>query len=79
LAHIAPGAIWVVILSGLSFICLAVCISVTILLNFLGVMNSGRNYIKVLSIILIIQLVHTILFLTYDLWAGAFFKNGGVM
>src|SRR2546423_7751488 len=79
LAHIAPGAIWVVVLSGIAFICLAICISVIILLNFLGVMNSEQNYIKVISIIFIIQLVHTVLLLTYDFWAGALFKNGGII
>ena len=72
-AHIAPLAFLLILgLSGLAFGCLALFALATLILNFAGVINTGKGYARAMLIILSVQAVHTILFLTYDLWAPAF-------
>jgi hypothetical protein len=74
LVHIAPGFFLIIVaLSGIAFVCLAICALVVVVLNLMGKMDSGGNYPRMMLIILLIQVVHTALLLTYDYWAAALF------
>jgi hypothetical protein len=73
LAHIAPVFLLVVGLSGVAFACLAVFALGVVVLNLAGVLNAGKRYAGMMLIILLVQLAHTALFLTYDHWASALF------
>lgn len=74
LAHVAPGFLLIMALSGIAFVCLAIFALVVVVLNRLGKVDSGGNYPRTMLIILLIQVVHTTLLVTYDYWAAALFS-----
>ena len=78
LAHIAPGFLLIVALSGIAFTCLAVFAFVVVVLNLMGRLDSSRNYPRFMLIVLCVQIVHSGLLLTYDRWAAALFVSGGI-
>ena len=72
LAHIAPVFLIVVWLSGVAFACLGVFALGVVTLNLVGVLDAGRSYSKLMLVILLVQVIHTALLITYDGWAPAF-------
>jgi hypothetical protein len=78
LAHIAPFALNVIILSGLAFVCIAVFALVIQLLRFTRRLSCSPGFAKFMLVIFCVQLVHIMLLLTYDAWAGALFSNHGI-
>ena len=73
LAHIAPALLLIVWISGIAFACLGVFALGVVVLNLVGVLNAERRYARMMLIILLVQVVHTALLLTYDRWASALF------
>jgi hypothetical protein len=78
LAHIAPSVLLIVALSGIAFICLAVFALVVVILNLVGKLDSLGTYPRFMLIVLCVQIVHSVLLLTYDRWAAALFASGGI-
>jgi len=73
LAHIAPWLLALLAVSGAAFACLAVFTLGVVILNLVGVLNAGKRYARMMLIILLVQVAHTALLLTYDRWASALF------
>ena len=71
LAHIAPILLLIVWLSGIAFACLMVFALGVVILNLAGVLKAEKSYARMMLIILLAQVAHTALFLTYDGWASA--------
>jgi len=78
LAHIAPFALVVIFLSGLAFVCLAVFALVIQVLSLTRRLSNTPGFAKSMRVIFCVQLVHIVLLLTYDAWAGALFSNRGL-
>jgi hypothetical protein len=78
LAHIAPFALVVIFLSGLAFVCLAVFALVIQVLSLIRRLSNTPGFAKLMRVIFCVQLVHIVLLLTYDAWAGALFSNRGL-
>jgi hypothetical protein len=78
LAHIAPFALVVIFLSGLAFVCLAVFALVIQVLSLTRRLSNTPGFAKLMRVIFCVQLVHIVLLLTYDAWAGALFSNRGL-
>ena len=72
LAHIAPVFLIVVWLSGAAFAGLGVFALGVVVLNLVGALDAGKSYSKLMLVILLVQVVHTALLITYDGWAPAF-------
>ena len=66
LAHIAPVFFLVVWLSGVAFACLAAFALGVVVLNLLGVLNAEKGYARMMLVVLLVQVAHAALLLTYD-------------
>jgi hypothetical protein len=73
LIHSSSLYLWVVLGSALAFFFLEAYALVVLVLKILGKLGSWNNYPWKMLIVLLIQLVHTVLFITYDSWAVALF------
>ena len=78
LAHIAPAALRLVLLSGIAFVCLAVFALVVQVMKLKGRLKSPGRYAAFMLIVLCVQIIHAVLLLTYDRWASALFSSGGI-
>lgn len=74
LAHVSPGLLLLVWLSGVAFACLAVFALGVVILNLIGALNAEKSYARRMLIILLVQVAHTSLLLTCDLWASSLFS-----
>ena len=72
LAHSASIFLLLVVLSGLAFACLAVFAVGVIVLHLVGRPNIEKRYARMMLVILLVQLAHMALLLTYDRWAAWF-------
>ena len=72
LVHIVPGFLLIVWLSGVAFVCLAVFALGVVVLNLSGVLNAEKRYARMMLIVLLAQVAHAGLLITYDGWAPFF-------
>ena len=77
MAHGAPIFFLLVLLSGIAFVCLGLWAFGVTVLSLAGKLNISGNYRRLMLIVLIVQVVHSALLLTYERWASALFANGG--
>ena len=71
LAHGNSLFLLIVVLSGLAFVCLAGFAFGVVVLHVAGRLNIGKRYVRMMLLILLGQIAHTALLLTYDRWAAA--------
>ena len=74
LVHIAPWLLALVAVSGIAFLCLAVFALGVVILNPLGVISIEGRHARMMLVILLVQVAHTALLLTYERWASALFS-----
>ncbi len=65
-------------LSLFAYLCLALFAAIVVALKLMGKLSLWGSYPRMMEIILLIQVIHTILFVTYDRWASALFSGGGI-
>jgi hypothetical protein len=75
--HIAPGFALLVFLSALIYLSLAMFAFVILVMRLVGKFSLDNGYAKFMLIVLIVQVIHTSLLLTYNKWVMTLFPNGG--
>ena len=73
LAHIAPGILILLFVSGIAFIALAIFALVLQILKVAGRLKSLGRYSTFMLVALCVQIAHGVLLMTYDRWSAALF------
>ena len=74
LAHVGLWLLGLVFISGVAFLALALFALVLQMLKLMGRWEPLARYARVMLVVLCVQVVHGVLLVTYDRWAGALFR-----
>ena len=75
MAHIARGLLILVLLSGLFYLFLGGFALIIVVAKLFGKLTVEDGYARLMLIVLIIQIIHTSLLMTYDFWSAILFSK----